>query len=91
MKNLMKQDIVEEKKEVEMNEKETCLKWFKERNEKDKSQLIDKYRIMPNQDFDKWFQTQWPNQINIKDISNIRFVIRGLSFFSTKRRRDIKW
>ncbi|ETN97904.1 hypothetical protein RFI_39622, partial [Reticulomyxa filosa] len=58
----------------EKNKKWT--KWWNEREQKDKKEIIEKLKIMSNEEFKLWLlkECKWKNEITKDDITSIRFL-----------------
>ncbi|ETO03376.1 hypothetical protein RFI_34034, partial [Reticulomyxa filosa] len=53
------------------------MKWWNEREQKDKTEIIEKFKTMSNEQFKLWLldECKWKNQITKDDITSIRFSI----------------
>ncbi|ETO04847.1 hypothetical protein RFI_32548 [Reticulomyxa filosa] len=56
------------------------MKWWNEREQKDKIEIIEKFKIMSNEKFEIWLlnECKWKNEIKKDDIIYIRFSIENL-------------
>ncbi|ETO21141.1 hypothetical protein RFI_16063, partial [Reticulomyxa filosa] len=53
------------------------VKWWSEKGEKDKAEMIEKFKVMSNKQFQTWLlnECKWKNKIKRDDIDSIRFVM----------------
>ncbi|ETO24716.1 hypothetical protein RFI_12441 [Reticulomyxa filosa] len=60
-------------------EKKKWMKWWKERNEKDKSEIIKQFEQLSTTDFEMWLlqQSKWKNNFNRENISAICIAIES--------------
>ncbi|ETO32983.1 hypothetical protein RFI_04124 [Reticulomyxa filosa] len=73
-KKIVKKEGVKKKEE-----KRKWTKWWKERNEKDKEEIISKFEQLSNNDFETWLlrQSKWKHDLNNENIVAIYAAIES--------------
>ncbi|ETO32400.1 hypothetical protein RFI_04718 [Reticulomyxa filosa] len=66
---------------LEKNKK--WMKWWNQREQKDKTEIIEKFKTMTNEQFGIWLlsECKWKNGITKDDINSIRFSIDTYFYF----------
>ncbi|ETN97689.1 hypothetical protein RFI_39836, partial [Reticulomyxa filosa] len=71
------------------------MEWWNEREQKDKTEIIQKCKIMSNEQFEVWLlnECKWKNEITKDDITSIRFSIDSyLKFIKTNlENKEEEW
>ncbi|ETO24895.1 hypothetical protein RFI_12261 [Reticulomyxa filosa] len=68
--------------------KNKWMEWWNQREQKDKTEIIEKFKIMSNEQFGLWLlnECKWKNEITKDDIDPIRFLLNTyISFVITNQ------
>ncbi|ETO09620.1 caspase-8 [Reticulomyxa filosa] len=70
------------KKDIEEKNKK-WVKWWNEREQKDKAEIIEKFKAMSSEQFEVWLlnECKWKNEITKDDIDAIRFSVNAYIAF----------